>query len=318
MKTVFLVVLALAALYLLVTLVLFELVCRRFPKAIDPFRKLTHATDALLKPYGDCVSQGKAFLAEHPGQSVTITSFDGLTLHGTFYEKEPESPLLIACHGYRSNGVRDFATACPYYYGKGFSLLLIDQRAAGESQGRYLTLGIKEHRDVLAWCEFVQREHPGCPVVLAGISMGASSVLMAADKVPDNVVALLADCGYVSAWDELAYVVHHNAHLPAGWLLWGVDLWCHLLGGFGLKTVTTTQALAGCTRPVFLIHGQADQLVPFENSLKNHRACGASVSLFSVPQADHGISYLVDGDGYHTAADTFFQEVLASAKNKPL
>jgi hypothetical protein len=306
-------VLIIAFLYLIVTYILFQLVCRRFPKAHDPFRKLTHATDTMLKPYAELVSQGRSWLQSQQGQPMEISSFDGLTLRGTFYENPAHGPILLAFHGYRSNGVRDFVSACPFYFSLGLSILLVDQRAAGESQGRYITLGVRESRDVQTWCRYISRLYPDAALMTAGISMGASSVLMAADDLPDAVKAIVADCGYVSPWDELAYVVHHNAHLPAGWLLWGVELWCRLLGGFSLRKNTTAKALKNNTRPLFLIHGQSDQLVPYENTPKHRDAGTALCILFSVPEADHGISYLLDTPGYQAMATDFIRRYVLHA-----
>jgi hypothetical protein len=231
-----------------------------------------------------------------------------LHLHGTFYKNPAHGPILLAFHGYRSNGVRDFAAACPFYFSQGLSILLVDQRAAGESKGRYITLGMRESHDVTDWCHWAQIHFPNTPLVVAGISMGASSVLLAAPHLPESVRAIIADCGYASAWDELGYVVHHNAHLPAGWLLAGVELWCRLLGGFSLRQDTTERALRENTRPLFLIHGEADQLVPFGDLSRHRSASGASCTVFTVPGADHGISYLIDQAGYEAAAQNFLRQ----------
>jgi hypothetical protein len=298
--------------YLLVTFVLFQLVCRRFPQAHDPFRALTHATDSMLAPYRPVVEQGRQWLQSQSGQAVEITSFDGLTLRGTLYQNPADGPLLLAFHGYRSNGVRDFATACPFYFSHGLSILLVDQRAAGQSEGTYITLGMRESRDVADWCRWAQSRFPDKPLVAAGISMGASSVLLAAPNMPEAVKAIIADCGYAAPWEELRYVVHHNAHLPADWLLWGVELWCRWLGGFSLRRETTEKALHQSKLPLFLIHGETDQLVPYDN-LSRHKAAGAGpCTVLSVPEADHGISYLLDTPGYQAAAAEFLRRYVLS------
>jgi hypothetical protein len=298
-------------LYLVVTWVLFQLVCRRFPQAHDPFRALTHATDAMLTPYRPLVDQGRQWLQSQTGEAVEITAFDGLTLRGTFYPNPADGPILLAFHGYRSNGVRDFAAACPFYFSQGLSILLVDQRAAGASQGTYITLGTKESRDVADWCRWAQERFPGRPLAAAGISMGASSVLLAAPHMPPAVRAIIADCGYAQPWDELRYVVHHNAHLPAGWLLWGVELWCRCLGGFSLRQ-DTTDGLKKSRIPLFLIHGEDDQLVPYANLSRHQTAGSAPCTVLSVPGADHGISYLLDTPGYQTAAKEFLRRYLLS------
>lgn len=297
----------LLGLYLLASFLTAELACRRFPRAWDPMKGLTHATDALLAPYAEIIGEGRDWLLRHPHDEAEITSFDGLRLRASYYDNPAGRGLLVACHGYRSDGVRDFASALRFYHDHGLSILLIDQRASGRSEGRYITFGVRESRDVRDWCLWARERHPELPVVLAGLSMGASTVLMASDDLPENVRVLLADCGYDSPWDELAFVARHDLHPAAQVLLPGVDLFCRLLGGFGLRERSASDSLSRCRRPVFFVHGEADGFVPPECSAKNRAACAGPTALLSVPGAEHGISFLVDREGYLRALDDFLQ-----------
>ena len=151
---------------------------------------------------------------------------------------------------------------------------------------------------------------PETPILPIGISMGAAALLMAADDMPDQVCAILADCGYVTPWEELAYVARHNMGRAAVALLPGVDLWCRLVGRFRLKEKSAAGALAGCGLPVMLIHGKADELVPWECSAENARACRRPAETFFVDGADHGMSFLVDPGGYRQAVGRFLNENL--------
>lgn len=297
----------LIVLYLLVSLAVFELAFRRFGGQWNPMKALTNATDALLAPYRDRMETGMSWLREHPSEPVEIRSFDGLKLRGRLYRHPDARAVLVACHGYRSNGVRDFASACRYYGGHAMSILLIDERACGESEGRFITFGIKESRDARDWCRFAETLFPGRPVVLAGISMGGAAVLMTADDLPESVAAILADCAFSSAWDELSYVARHYMARPAAWLLPGIELCCRLIGGFSLRERTAEKALQNTTKPVFFVHGEADELVPHENSVRNRAACPTETAMLSVPGAQHGMSFLVDHDGYCAAVDKFLK-----------
>ena len=310
MTAVLWILLVLAVLYLLAGLFLALLACRRFTGALDPLRGLTHATDELLSPYEAILVQGQTWLREHPHQRVEMTSFDGLRLRASLYEHPQARAVLVACHGYHSNGVRDFASAMHFYYSYGFSILLIDQRAAGDSEGRYVTFGVRESVDARDWCALMQERFPELPVLLVGISLGASTVLMTADDLPGNVKALLTDCGYTSPWDELSYVARRYVPLAGPLVLPSVDLFCRLIAGFGLRERSAETALARCSLPVFFVHGEADTLVPFQFSLRNRAACAGPSFLLAVPGAEHGISYLVDQEGYHRAVDDFLKTFL--------
>lgn len=307
----------LAVLYLLVSFLIAELACRRFAGAWNPMKGLTHATNQLLAPYADIIADGRDWLLTHPRVPVEMTSFDGLRLRANFYENPRAKAVLVACHGYRSDGVRDFASAMRFYHDHDMSILLIDQRACGGSEGKFITFGVRESVDVRDWCRLMQARQPGLPVLLAGISMGAAAVLMTADDLPENVAALLADCGYDSPWDELADVARRHIFPAAAALLPGVDLFCRLVCGFGLRERSAADSLSRCRRPVFFVHGEADGLVPYANSPKNRAACAGPSVLFSVPGADHGISYLVDRNGYHRAVDEFLKTCVFPEADAP-
>lgn len=298
MKTILIVFGVIVILYFLITWVMFQIICRRFDGKFNPLSIIGEATNEALKPYADQVNAGIEWVRNYPSETVEITSFDGLKLRGTYFHNPDARAVMVACHGYRGSGPRDFSSACNFYHNHGMSLLLIDQRANGRSEGKYITFGIRERLDIQDWCAYVQARCPDKPILLVGISMGATGVLMAAPELPENVACLVADCGFVSPWDELGYVLRHYLHLPATPFLKGIDFWCRIQGGFSLQQYTTELALEQNTRPVFFIHGEADDFVPCENTHRNMAACTAPHVVFTVPGAGHGMSYLVDYDGY--------------------
>jgi len=298
----------LAALYLLIGLVFFELTFRRFRSQSNPMKNITNATDRLLAPYRDLIDEGTEWLVTHPAEDVEITSRDGLRLRGRLYENPDTRAVLVACHGYRSNGMRDFASACRYYGEHGMSILLIDERACGRSEGKYITFGVLECDDARDWCAFAEKRFPGVPLVLAGISMGGAAVLMTADELPDSVAAILADCGFSSAWDELRWAARRYIGRAAEIFVPCVGLWAWALADFGLRDRDARTALAKTDKPVFFVHGEADGLVPCSCSIENRAACAGPSELLTVPGADHGMSYLVDHDGYCAAVDAFLKK----------
>lgn len=80
-----------------------------------------------------------------PYEDVFITSFDGLRLHAKFYAApDPKAPVQIMFHGYKSAAERDFCGGLREGIDGGFNVLLVDQRAHGESEGKYLTFGVNE------------------------------------------------------------------------------------------------------------------------------------------------------------------------------
>ncbi len=170
-----------------------------------------------------------------------------------------------------------------------------------------ITFGIKEHKDCLCWVDFMCHHFgPEVKIILTGISMGASTVLMAAGHpLPPQVIGVLADCGYNSARDIIQKVIR-DMGLPAGPAYWFVRLGARLFGGFDPEETSPQQALRHCTLPVIFFHGESDDYVPMEMSRINFEACPSRKMLITVPGAGHGLSYPKDPEGYLAALREFF------------
>ena len=90
-----------------------------------------------------------------PHQDFEITSFDGLTLHGKYYEYAPGAPIELMFHGYRGNAERDLSGGVQRCFKLGRNILLVDQRTSGQSGGQVITFGINESRDCHSWIDFL-------------------------------------------------------------------------------------------------------------------------------------------------------------------
>lgn len=245
---------------------------------------------------------------ETPCEEMEITSFDGLRLRGRYYEFTPGAPIELMFHGYRGTAERDLAGGVQRCFQLGRSALIVDQRGSGKSQGNVITFGILEHRDCLRWVDFmIEHFGPDVKIYLCGISMGAATVLMAAGKeLPDNVLGVLADCGYTSA-KEIIQTVIRGIGLPPKLAYPFVKLGAKIFGRFDLEEISPVEAVKKCKIPVFFIHGEADDYVPCEMSRRNYEACASRKQLMTVPGAAHGLSYPVAQQQYLQAVGEFFR-----------
>lgn len=244
-----------------------------------------------------------------PREDVSITSFDGLTLTGKFFEFAPGAPVELMFHGYRGSAERDLSGGVDRAFRLGRSVLLVDQRCSGNSQGNVISFGINEHKDCLRWVDFmVEHFGPEVRIILTGISMGAATVLMTADQpLPPQVIGILADCGYNSPKDIIKTVVKTMGLPPAiGYFF--VKLGARIFGHFDLEETSPEKALKNCTLPVIFFHGEADDYVPCEMSKINYDACSSRKMLVTVPDAGHGLSYIVAPQKYLDALRAFFNE----------
>ena len=260
-------------------------------------------------PYYPRMRQWMDQVAAMDYEAFTVTSADGLTLKGKYYELTPDSPVEILFHGYRGLAERDLCGAVQRCFSVGHSALLVDQRAAGHSDGHVITFGVKESADVPVWVDAVNaRFGSDRPIVLTGISMGATTVLLAAGKpLPSNVVGVLADCGYTTAAAIIKKVIR-QMHLPAEPLYPLVRLGAILYGGFDPNKADCPKALANATLPILFFHGETDDFVPCEMSRENYAACAAPKRLVITPGAGHGLCYPADEEGYIAAVRAFDAE----------
>lgn len=256
----------------------------------DEFRAMTRA--ALAIPYED----------------VYTTSFDGLKLHAKLYAApSPAAPVQILFHGYKSGAERDFCGGLQFAREGGYNVILVDERAHGKSEGKCLTLGIKERYDCLSWVNFaVDYFGADAKILLYGMSMGATTVLMATGlDLPKNVVGVAADCGYTSP-SAIVKKVLRDYKVPVALVYPLARLAGLLFGGFDVEAASAPVALANCTLPVLFVHGGDDRFVPCDMGRENYAACASeNKRLLVVPNAGHGLSYMLDKKAYLDALHEF-------------
>lgn len=243
-----------------------------------------------------------------PYTDFYTTSPDGTKLHAFYYERQKGAPIEIQFHGYRSIALRDYCSGMQLAFNAGHNVLLVDQRAHGESEGRCLTFGINEREDCLAWSRFlVEKFGTDTKIILVGVSMGAATVLMAGElELPQNVVGILADSPYSSPKEIIKKVIKKDKKLPQSIFYPFVYLGAMIFGGFDLEKASASEAVKHCKIPVLLIHGDDDRFVPYQMSEEIYRNCASEKKLLIVKNAGHGLGYLEDSKAYLDAMDWLF------------
>lgn len=256
------------------------------------------------------VLHAEARLEALPTERVTVTAVDGTTLVGHWYPCEQPKRIVIAMHGWRSTWARDFGAAVDFWRENGCSILFAEQRGQGSSGGSYLSFGMLERYDCLSWANYVFRKYSSeLPIYLSGLSMGATSVLLAAElPLPESVRGIVADCGFISPDEIWHYVTREKLHLPYRLIQKRVNRACQDRFGCEPAQISTVQALKHSKIPVLLIHGEEDEFVPPRMSVENQKACAAKCDLLLVPGAQHGESFLKAPKAYKAAVQQFWSE----------
>ena len=241
-------------------------------------------------------------------REVSVRSHDGHKLYGYYYEYEKGAPIEILFHGYKGTAERDLCGGVERAHRLGHNALIVDQRASSKSGGRVITFGQRESRDCHAWIDLVLREiDPNAKIILTGISMGAATVMTAAGTdLPDNVIGVLADCGYTSTRDIVKKVIR-DMRLPDRVLYPFARIGAMLLGGFDPDRTSPIEAMKKTKLPVIFYHGDADAFVPAYMSEQNYEACAsAHKRLVIIEGAVHGTAYPKDKEKYIAEAKEFF------------
>lgn len=258
----------------------------------------------------DDIHRCTGLMEKTPFKWVNIRSWDGTPLRGRYYHTSDGAPVMLMFHGYRSMALRDCAGG--FLLGKklGFNILAVDQRAHGGSGGNTITFGVKERRDCQSWAEFISNWHGiDTPVILAGLSMGAATVLMASDlPLPSNVVCITADCPYASPKDILQKVSADEGY-PARLIYPFIWLGARIYGHFNPCESSAVSAVANTKVPILLIHGEKDDFVPCDMSRSIHAANRDRIRLHTFPEAGHGLSYMSDPVRYEEITVEFFRSI---------
>ena len=182
----------------------------------------------------------------------------------------------------------------------------------GRSEGRTITFGIRERHDVLTWVNYVnERFGPDVRIILAGVSMGASTVLMASGMdLPKNVVAIVADCPYSSP-KEIICKVARDKGLNDRLVYPLIKLSAKIFANLDIEEASPIEAVKTSKTPTILVHGTDDRYVPYEMGKRVFEACSAqNKKMLSIEGAGHATSYFTKMEFYVKTLNDFLDGVL--------
>ena len=245
-------------------------------------------------------------------EPVSFSTADGIILKGWLVKPAhpvSQSPAIIICHGVGANK-SDFTELAVSLARRGFSVLLFDFRAHGESGGRRSSLGYHEQKDVAAALEFL-KARPAIDakrIGIYGLSMGASTAILAAANTR-AFSAVVADSAFASLKDMARTAVTGFYHLPSFPFLplavLGYELYFQTSVG-NISPITEIARLSPA--PVLIIAGDGDTFIPAENGRKLFAAAQGPKELWVIPGADHGGTLAAAGSAYKKRVGEFFEK----------
>lgn len=222
-----------------------------------------------------------------PGFEELWLASEGLRLRAWLVRGDAARPAAVVVHGV-GDSLESYIEHASTLHRRGHTVLLLDLRGHGGSEGRHMTLGGREREDVRAAMtrlEDTGLAHAG--FVLMGVSMGAVSVLRAAaDR--DDVRAVVAEAPFDSYRDTVA----HHARL-----YYGVPRWLPLIplaiaaaewrAGFDADEVDAVAAARRTRAPLLAIVDGADPRMPESVVRRVYDAHPGPKRFWTAPGAPH-------------------------------
>jgi uncharacterized protein len=189
-----------------------------------------------------------------PVEAVAFTSTSGSRLSGWLLPGRPRAGAVLLLHGVRGNRLQMLGRA-RFLHEHGFTVLLFDFQAHGESPGQNITFGYLEARDARAAFDFLRAKTPAERIGVIGLSLGGAAAILAG--LPADAMVLEAVyAGFGTAVENrLAMRLGTMGHYLAPVLTWQVRPRL----GFDPEVLQPAERISALRVPVLLIAGDADE-----------------------------------------------------------
>jgi alpha-beta hydrolase superfamily lysophospholipase len=219
-----------------------------------------------------------------PIESVQFESSSGTIIHGWLVTGQLGKGVVILMHGIRANRLQLLDHA-EFLFHAGYSVLLFDFKAHGESIGKHITAGYLESRDATAAVNFIHQKFPDKKICADGFSMGGAAAVLA--KPPLQVNAMILQ----SVYPTIEQAITDRLESRFGWLgKFGTPfLTCQLKPrlGFSVDDLCPIQQVGKITVPKFFIAGTADRDTRLPESQALFDAAAEPKQLWLVDGAAH-------------------------------
>lgn len=228
-------------------------------------------------------------------QDVTLTTSDGIAL-AAWYTPPTNGIVVLVAHGHAAARLPEIHAM---FASNGYGVLAWDARAHGASGGDFTTLGYYERFDVAAALAYAQAQPGVDHVAMWGQSMGGATAILAAAEQP-GIEAVIVD----SAFTTLAETI--NTAVPIAVFRPFIRPMAEAETGISVDLVRPIDAIARIApRPVFIIHGADDTVVPPDSGPRLYAAAQEPKSLWVIAGAPHVGGYALDPVTYEARVIAF-------------
>lgn len=221
-------------------------------------------------------------------EHISIKANDNCNLCGYLTKCQNPIGCIILSHGISCNHAT-MLQHVDFFKNQNYDVLLIDQRGYGNSDLKVSSYGFKEKEDMSLWIGHLKKigyEKIG----IMGHSMGASiALLTCTESIKPNFI--ISESAY-SNLKELIKFKLKNTKILSYIIMLNLNLICKVLHGFNLEEINVLKAISASDIPILFIHGDKDELIPFEMSVAMSKATNSDI--YIVKNCGHHIYKNVD------------------------
>jgi alpha-beta hydrolase superfamily lysophospholipase len=230
---------------------------------------------------------------------------DGHEIAGSWLDRGAATPVVVLLHGMGGDR-RSTLPRAQRVVDAGFSVLLIDLQAHGETPGERITLGWRESADVRAALAWLRMRSPGRRVGIIGVSLGGAAALIG--DSPARVDALVLEAVH----PRLRRAVENRV----GWLLAPLLLvQVEPRLGVALERLDPIRHVAAIDAPVLIVGGALDSNTTAMETRELYTAARKPKELWIVEGASHEDFSRFDPAGYDAHVIAFLRRNLGPASN---
>ncbi|MEO5802173.1 MAG: alpha/beta fold hydrolase [Verrucomicrobiota bacterium] len=248
-----------------------------------------------------------------PAETFQIESSSGSKLSGWRIRAEQSKGTIILMHGVR--GCRlDMLDRARFLHASGYSVILFDFQAHGESSGEHITFGYLESRDAIAVVEFAHQKFPGQKIAVIGGSLGGAAAILATP--PLQVDAMVLEMVYPTV--QQAISARLKIKLGAFGSLFSPLLAWQLKPrlGIGPDDLRPIDKVREITVPKLFIAGDADKHTPLPEAKELFNAALEPKQFWEIKGAGHVDLYPYDREGYQKRILNFLEQSFYSSSSK--
>lgn len=236
-------------------------------------------------------------------EKLNLKTEDNLVLSGLMINRPESNGILLICHGYKQSKEHFIALADLF---KEYTVVLFDLRAHGDSEGKDVSFGYHEYKDVCAVLNFIRKDARCNNKKLygLGISMGAASLAHAASRGNSFDALVLDSCFSVIDFE----VVSNFIKIPRFLFSIGKFLFKRIKG-VDIDSIKPASYLSSISCPIMIIHSKADEKVDISHAHELYSKILCPMKSLVLCEGSHGIIFRHNPEFYKATIIEFLSKI---------